>query len=99
MILTLNSKFTTMTVHDNLSELKQSAADLLSHSLGTAKRFDHLIDQQRWASTTSLKINDAERTDFMKSISKDEYIKRLETQIASKKIKTEKACERLELQN
>ena len=37
--------------------------------------------------------------DFAKSISKDQYIKVLETEIASQENKTEKICERLELQN
>ena len=47
----------------------------------------------------SLKIKDAQKTDFAKSINKDEYIKMFETEIASKEITTEKVREKLELQN
>ena len=47
----------------------------------------------------SLTIKDAQRMDFAKSISKDQYSKVLETEIALQENKTEKICERLQLQN
>ena len=69
---TIIPKIKTTAVHDNLPEMKQEAADLVCHGLKTDKVLDHLIDKHRKPSRTSLKIKDAQRTNFRKLISKVE---------------------------
>ena len=54
-------KFTTMSIHENMSDFANDTANLLCHTLKIAQEDYHVYDRQRKAASTSAKIIVAQR--------------------------------------
>ena len=61
---TLVRKCTTSTVHEHVSEIKQSTANLLCHNLRATESNYAIYDKQRKAANTSNLIKDVQRSTF-----------------------------------